>query len=224
MGDISSPGIGSGLDITGIINKLMDVQNKPVVLLQRQEANMQTTLSAFDLLQSYLAQFQTSLQGLNSISNYQSVSATVANNAIATATATSSAAIGVYSLQVNQLAQAQTLTAKGQVSSTTPIGTGTISFSFGSTSGTEGYANELNNLMSTVLGKTGQIASATNGINSTIKDIQSSITSRMVLNQQVLANLQAEYTALDVTLSKLNSTSSFLMQQLAALNNQFKPK
>jgi len=136
MGDISSPGIGSGLDIGAIIDKLMTVQNKPVVLLQRQEANMQATLSAFGLLQSALAQFQTSLQSLNSIGNYQSVSAVVANNAIATATASSSAAAGVYSLQVNQLAQAQTLIASGQVSSTTPVGTGTISFSFGSISGT----------------------------------------------------------------------------------------
>ena len=82
---------------------------------------------------------------------------------------------------------------------------------------TQGYANELNNLMTTVLGKTGQIAAATTSLNATITNMQASIAAETAMNTQIQANYQAEFTALDVTMSKMTSTSTFLTQQLAAL-------
>ena len=82
---------------------------------------------------------------------------------------------------------------------------------------TQGYANELGNLMTTVLGKNGSVAAATNGLNSIITNLQNSITSQNTINDSILANYQAEFSALDVTMSTLNSTSTFLTQQLAAL-------
>ncbi|PRC91489.1 flagellar filament capping protein FliD [Solimicrobium silvestre] len=136
LGIISSLGIGSGLNASSIISQLMAVQDEPVNLLQNQEAGDQTTVSAFGSLQSALSQFQTSLQSLNNISQYQSQSATIANSAVATVSATSAAAVGTYSLQVNQLAQSQTLIAAGQASTTSAIGVGTISFNLGTTNGT----------------------------------------------------------------------------------------
>ncbi len=135
-GTITSIGVGSGLDAQGIISQLMALQNQPVTLLQNQGAAAQLTVSAFGKLQSSLSQFQTALQGLNNINKYQSVSASVANSALATVTATSSAVAGNYALQVNQLAQSQSLVAAGQANTTSAIGVGTISFNFGTTTGT----------------------------------------------------------------------------------------
>ncbi|TDK65542.1 flagellar filament capping protein FliD [Sapientia aquatica] len=132
---ISSLGVGSGLNVTGIISQLMAVQNQPVNLLQNQEASTQTLVSNFGQLQNALSTFQTAMQGLTSASNYQSVTASVANSSVATVTASSSASAGTYSLQVNQLAQAQTLVTAGQATSTGAIGVGTISFNFGTISG-----------------------------------------------------------------------------------------
>lgn len=134
-GGISSPGIGSGLDIQGLIDGLMANQNKPVMLLQTQEAKAQTTLSALGGLQSTLSQFQHAIQNLNKISAYQTVQGSVANPAVASMTATPSAQTGSYTLEVSQLAQAQTLIASGQSSQVTPIGVGTLSFTFGTTVG-----------------------------------------------------------------------------------------
>ena len=134
-GTITSQGIGSGLNVASIVSQLMVVQNQPVALLQSQEANNQATVSAFGSLSSALSQFQTALQGLNSTSQYENVTATVANSAVATATATSTAASGTYSLSVSQLAQSQTLVTAGQVSNTTSIGNGVISFDMGSITG-----------------------------------------------------------------------------------------
>ena len=87
----------------------------------------------------------------------------------------------------------------------------------GSINYTQGYTNELNNLMTSVLSKTGQIAATTNGYNATITSMQTTIANDNLINAQVLANYQAEFTALDVTMSQLNSTSTYLTQQLAAL-------
>ena len=87
----------------------------------------------------------------------------------------------------------------------------------GSINYTQGYTNGLNTLMTSVLGTNGQIASATAGYNATIKSMQTTIANDQLINQQVLANYQAEFSALDVTMATLNSTSTYLTQQLAAL-------
>jgi len=132
-GIISDLGVGSSLNVNSIISQLMAIQDQPVTLLQSQEAGDLTTVSAYGSLKSALSTFQSSLQSLTSISQYQSLSATVGDSSVATATASSTAAAGNYSLQVNQLAQAQTLVAAGQASTTGVIGNGTISISFGTT-------------------------------------------------------------------------------------------
>ncbi len=132
-GIISDLGVGSSLNVNSIISQLMAIQDQPVTLLQSQEAGDLTTVSAYGSLKSALSTFQSSLQSLTSISQYQSLSATVGDSSVATATASSTAAAGSYSLQVNQLAQAQTLVAAGQASTTGVIGNGTISISFGTT-------------------------------------------------------------------------------------------
>lgn len=132
---ISSIGIGSGLNVASIISQLMVVQNQPVTLLQNQEAANLTLVSGFGQIQSALSTFQTAMQSLNNPSNYQSVSASVGDTTVASVTATPQAVAGNYSLVVNQLAQAQTLVTAGQANSTSAIGSGTISFSFGSISG-----------------------------------------------------------------------------------------
>jgi len=135
-GIISDLGVGSSLNVNSIISQLMEVQDEPVTLLQNQEAADQTTVSAYGSLQSALATFQSSLEGLTNLNQYQSLNATVGDTSVATATATSTAAAGNYSLQVTQLAQAQTLVAAGQASTTSVVGAGTISFTFGTTTGT----------------------------------------------------------------------------------------
>ena len=89
---------------------------------------------------------------------------------------------------------------------------GTINF-------TQGAANEMTTLMTALLSKTGALAAATNGLNASIKDIGNTVTADNLRNQQVLTSLQAEYSALDVTMSHLTSTSTFLTQQLSALSS-----
>ena len=136
---VSSPGIGSGLDVNGIVSKLMNVEAQPIVLLQNQQSSYQTKLSSIGSISSALSQLQSAMGGLTSLSSLQSMSATPSNSSVVTATAGSLAIPGSYNVGVTTLAQAQTLVATGQTSTTSAIGSGsstTLTFSFGTTTGT----------------------------------------------------------------------------------------
>ncbi|RJG05966.1 flagellar hook protein FliD [Noviherbaspirillum cavernae] len=139
MAGISSPGIGSNLDINSIITKLMQAEaSAPSLALTRKEASYQAKLSAFGNLSSALGAFQTALSSLNTQSTFQSVNATPSDASIFTATATAKATAGSYNVNITQLAQAQTIASAGQASTTATIGGGsttTLTFQFGTVTG-----------------------------------------------------------------------------------------
>jgi len=58
---LASPGIGSGLDVTGIVNQLMAIERQPLAALDNKEAKQQTRLTAFGSLKGALSTFQSSL-------------------------------------------------------------------------------------------------------------------------------------------------------------------
>ena len=132
---ISSPGIGSKLDVNGIVEQLMALERRPLQALDRKEARFQAQLSAFGTLKSSLASFQSAVQALNDVNKFQAYKASIGATGVATVTAANSAVPGSYSLEVTQLAQAQKLVALGQTSTSAAIGAGTLTFEFGTISG-----------------------------------------------------------------------------------------
>lgn len=132
---LSSAGIGSNLDVEGIVSKLMSVEQQPLALLQKKETSYQAKLSGFGTLKGALSQFQTAVKSLSDITKFQASKASVADPLVASVTSNASAVPGSYSLKVTQLAQAQKLVAAGTVSQVAPIGSGVISFDFGTISG-----------------------------------------------------------------------------------------
>jgi flagellar hook-associated protein 2 len=132
---LSSAGIGSNLDVEGIVSKLMSVERQPLTKLARQEASYQTKLSGFGTLKGAMSAFQTAVKGLSDISKFQGLKASAGDATVATISAGSSAVAGTYSLKVTQLAQAQKLVAGGVASEIAPVGKGVISFDLGSITG-----------------------------------------------------------------------------------------
>ncbi len=131
---ISSPGIGSNLDVNSIVSQLMSVEQQPLSQLNKKEANFQAKLSGLGTLKGALSQFQTAVRGLSDISKFQGVRVTPADASIVSASGSAGVAPGTYSLEVTKLAQAQKLASAGQVSDSATIGTGvatTLSFDFG---------------------------------------------------------------------------------------------
>lgn len=106
MAFISSLGVGSGLDIGSLVSDLVTAERKPATdRLDGQQAGYEAKLSAFGRLQGALADFQASVQKLNSLSDFQARSATSDNTGLLTATALKTATTGNYSIEVVRLAQ-----------------------------------------------------------------------------------------------------------------------
>lgn len=92
---------------------------------------------------------------------------------------------------------------------------GTVGFS-------QGYAYQLTNLANIFLGSKGLIASRTDGIGATVKSITSQKEAFGLRLGDIEKRYRAQYTALDVSISSMSQTSSFLTQQLAAMAAQTK--
>jgi flagellar hook-associated protein 2 len=135
---ISSPGIGSNLDVNGIVSKLLAVDARPLAVLADKENGFKAKIGALGTLNGAVTTLQGSLSGLSSQSTFQSVSATPGDNSILTSSATNKAVAGLYNVNVTQLAQSQTIASGGVISSSSAIGLGgstTVSFQFGTISG-----------------------------------------------------------------------------------------
>lgn len=129
---ISVSGVGSGLDIEGLVTQLVAAEGQPTALrLDRKEASLQAKLSAFGTLKGGLSSFQDSLSGLKSLSNFNARTATVSDSTFFTASATSEANAGIYDITVSKLAQSHKLASSAFTNSTDVVGSGTITFRFG---------------------------------------------------------------------------------------------
>lgn len=90
---------------------------------------------------------------------------------------------------------------------------GTVAYS-------KGYAYQFDQLATTLLDSTkGPLASRTEGLNASLKSLADN---RLRMEDRLAATekrLRAQYSTLDATISRMNSTSSYLAQQLTALSN-----
>jgi flagellar hook-associated protein 2 len=132
---ISSTGIGSGLDINSIVTSLTTAKAAPETnALNRSKTSFTAEVSAFSTFNTALATFQATLATLQDSTKLASRTATLADTTIATATATSSAVAGQYSIQVQNLATAASLSSQPVASATSNVGTGTLTIAVGGAS------------------------------------------------------------------------------------------
>ncbi len=120
MASISSLGIGSGLDLNGLLDQLQDAERGKLEPIERQLETQQTKISAYGQLQSALSAFQDSADALNDSALYESLSTNVGGDAI-TATADAEAQPGNYNVKVETLATRGTLASTGVGAADTPI-------------------------------------------------------------------------------------------------------
>jgi flagellar hook-associated protein 2 len=132
---ISSPGIGSGLDINSLVTQLVAAEGEAKSnRLNTREAGYLADISAFGSLKSALSIFQTAVQDLQDLSDFQVRSATSSNSDIFTVTADETADVSQYGVEVVQLAQAQKLITNDGFASTDVVGGGTLTLSQGGNS------------------------------------------------------------------------------------------
>ncbi|HKJ08216.1 MAG TPA: flagellar filament capping protein FliD [Gammaproteobacteria bacterium] len=116
---LSQLGVGSGMNLQGIVQKLMSAQSQPLQRLQKTESGYQTQLSGYGKLSSALSTFENAMQGFSQASQFQAYTAGSSDNNVLTATADSSATPNNYQLSVSTLAQARTDVSQGYASAAT---------------------------------------------------------------------------------------------------------
>jgi flagellar hook-associated protein 2 len=141
---LSSPGIGSGLDVNSLVSQLMAVESQPLTLLQSKATKLQTSLSAFGQLSSALSTFQSAASALSTPAKWQVFAATSSNDAGVSAATTSAAHPGNYAVRVDKLAQTETLASNVIPSNAVSVGTGSLTISLGTLSNGTFTANSAN--------------------------------------------------------------------------------
>ena len=125
---LSVSGLYSGLDVNSLVDALVNAERAPVESrLNRNEEAFKVELSAIGQLQSSLESFQSQIDALNSYENFSPRAFTVSDQAVITASVTSTAAQGSYTFTVDQLASRHQLASQALADDST-VGTGTASF------------------------------------------------------------------------------------------------
>ena len=107
MPSISSPGIGSGLDIGGIVTKLVALERQPLVQLQKASSSMQSRLSLYGQVKSQLSTLEDAASKLGSADGWTGMTVSSSNPAAISATAVSGSAAASFSVEVTRLASRQ---------------------------------------------------------------------------------------------------------------------
>lgn len=133
-GLITSTGIGSNLDITTIVQKLVEAEGAP--MLQQLSAKKTVTdskISALGSLKSALEAFQKAAKALKDNDTFQAHTATSTNDSIVTASADAKAVPGNYTVLVSQIATNHQLASTGfTTQQAAAMGTGSLTFQLGS--------------------------------------------------------------------------------------------
>lgn len=135
LGGLKS-GNAASAEMYGRVNKSLFAQNAGVQKLSNQLGRDQTRLSGLGQLQSALANFQSLTQSLSGAGLQTGASSS--SPSVLTAVTMSGAKSGTYAIDVQQLAQSQTLLARPQKDKDAPIGSGVpsaIKVEFGTESG-----------------------------------------------------------------------------------------
>ncbi len=148
MATISSIGIGSGLDVNSIVSQLVALEKQPLTTLTLQATNVQNQISSFGQVQSQFSALTDVATRIADPTTWGARTATSSNSNAATITATGTASATTLSLDVDQLAQQQSVSSAALPPGTTP-GAGTLTLQLGTwatggTSFTPGTAASVN--------------------------------------------------------------------------------
>jgi flagellar hook-associated protein 2 len=125
-------GLGSGLDIEGLVSGLIAAESTPQLSMFAQRTEKASLLlSGLGEISSVLASLQVATQSLSSADTFAAVTSLSSAPTYATVSAEAGAAAGSYDLEVTRLAATQSLVSGNFAASTTEIGTGTLTITLG---------------------------------------------------------------------------------------------
>ncbi len=127
MPTLTSGGIGSGIDVAGLVNSLINAERAPTEgRLAVKEAGLQARLSGFGLIKGALDKLQSAVTTLGASDLLSTNKASSGDDKLFTASADGTAVAGAYSVEITTLAAAQKLASGAFAASTTVVGTGSL--------------------------------------------------------------------------------------------------
>jgi len=202
---ITSLGVGSGLDLDSILESLEESKTTSLLdPITAQEESVEAEISAYGTLTSALDTLQSAAEALADASLYDSLSTSLSGSGVAVTTGSETVA-GTYSIEVTQLAQAQSLATDGISDTSTALGTGTLTLQAGSGDAVSITLDSSNN---TLAGLRDAINAADAGITATLVSDGSDSPYRLVLTSNSTG------TDAGMTVSYSSSDSSDLASSL----------
>ncbi len=113
MSFASGMGLMSGINFSEIISGLRQANSRPIFQIQSQQQRLQAQGAAMQLLGRLTDDFKSKVDSLSKPESFIRMSASTSDTAALTTTASSTAAVGSYSVQVRQLAQSARVASQG---------------------------------------------------------------------------------------------------------------
>jgi len=131
VGSITSTGIGSGLDVAGILDKLMAVEERPLTMLREAATTLNTRLSNVGKLQGYFSAMRDKANALTAPTLWGGTTATSSDSASVKVSTGTNAAAGSYAINVQRLAAGQTVSGAPLASSASTLSEGSLTIELG---------------------------------------------------------------------------------------------
>ena len=121
----------SSLDVNAIVTKLMQVEQRPLQVLAQRESVFTTRMAAIARVQGAVSTLQSAAAALAKSATFTATSANVTGDGVGAAVTGTAVAAGRYTVEVGNLAQAQSLASARFAASSTVVGTGTLTIQKG---------------------------------------------------------------------------------------------
>ncbi len=127
-GTFAMSGISSGIDWSSLIEKIMQIEHRPVDLLEQKKQDYENKLSAWQDINTKLFSLKTKAEAISEVKDFDIYTTQLSSNnsvdpeSILLATSGSNATAGTYNIRVISLAQSQSIQSKSFSSSTSALG------------------------------------------------------------------------------------------------------
>jgi flagellar hook-associated protein 2 len=126
---LTSVGLGSGLDINGIVSALVSSEQAPkVAQFDSKQGAITAEISALGSLKSALSEFQDSLSFLSKTDSFDSQSVKLSQSTYLSASVSNDAVSGSYNVAVEQIAESQKVGSLAVSDVTAPLDEGSLNF------------------------------------------------------------------------------------------------
>ncbi|HEX5678510.1 MAG TPA: flagellar filament capping protein FliD [Alcanivorax sp.] len=178
MASISSLGIGSGLDLNGLLDQMEAAERQQLTPITQQQKSYRAQISAYGTLENKLTSFREAAAKLGESQQFEAVKSSVSGDALS-AVVGEEALPGTHDIVVNNKARAYSIATQGVADKTEPLGAGTLNFTLGNG---DSFSIEVGEEQSSLEGIRDAINEAGKGVQASLVNDGSGQPHRLVLS------------------------------------------